>query len=364
MKWSLRRAPAALAPILIAACLGACTKEPAAAIHPASTSAEAGTIIVQPQSVTAHYQTYGQVVPIALLPVRAVEPGMVSTMRVVPGSHVRAGDALATLTGAEIRSLLTNREGALDSAHAQLAAAQRSLAIERRQLGAQLSTEQAVASAESAFAAARGAFEAARAELQTAQEMSTLRAPQAGTVVAVDAAEGEHVMAGQPVLTLQTKNGLWLKAVYYGLGAIHVGMTAQFEPAAGGPPVPVKVAAVAAALAPDGGKSIGLVPADRARHVAPASNPWTSGERGMVTLDGATRSLIAVPTRALVLDRARWWVLVRSSKGLQRRAVVPGPSRGWETFIERGLSPGERVVVQNAYLEFHRSISQRYQPPD
>ncbi|MHB8815238.1 MAG: HlyD family secretion protein, partial [Steroidobacteraceae bacterium] len=150
-------------------------------------------------------------------------------------------------------------EGALDSARAQLAAAQRSLAIERQQLGAQLSTEQAVASAESALAAARAAFETARAELQTVREMGTLRAPEAGTVVAVNAAEGERVMAGEPLLTLQTKNGLWLRAVYYGLGAIHMGMTGQFEPAAGGPPVPVKVVALAAALGPDGGESVGLV---------------------------------------------------------------------------------------------------------
>jgi multidrug efflux pump subunit AcrA (membrane-fusion protein) len=284
MKLLLIRAPAVLAPILIAACLGACTQEPAAAIHAPSSSLEAGTVTVQSQSVTARHPAYGQVVPIALLPLRAVEAGMVSTMRVVPGSYVRAGEALATLTGPEIRSLLTSREGALDSAHAQLAAAQRSLAIERQQLGAQLSTEQAVASAESAVVAARAAFESARAELQTVREMSTLRAPEAGTVVAVNAAEGEHVMAGQPVLTLQTRNGLWLRAVYYGLGVIHMGMTGQFAPAAGGPAVAVKVAAVAAALGPDGGKSIGLVPADSARDIAPASDSWTSGERGMVTL--------------------------------------------------------------------------------
>jgi cobalt-zinc-cadmium efflux system membrane fusion protein len=364
MKLSLIRAPAVFAPILLSACLGACTQKPAAAIHAASTSSEAGTVIVQPQSVTAHYPAYGQVEPIALLPVRAVEAGMVSTMRVVPGSRVRAGEALATLTGPEIQSLLTSREGALHSARAQLAAAERSLAIERQQLGAQLSTEQAVASAQSAVAAARAAFETARAQLQTAQEMSTLRAPEAGTVLAVNAAEGERVMAAQPVLTLQTKNGLRLRAVYYGLGAIHVGMTGQFEPAVGGSPALVKVAAVAAALGPDGGESVGLVPADPARLPASASQAWTSGERGTVKLNGATRSLIAVPTRALVLDRARWWVLVRSSKGLQRQAVVPGPTRGWETFIERGLSPGEQVVVQNAYLEFHRGISQRYTPPD
>ena len=323
-----------------------------------------GVIVAKAQPVSESLPAYAQVQPIALLPVRAAEAGTVAAMRVVPGSHVRAGEALATLTGPEIRSLITNREGALRSARAQLAAARRSLAIERQQLGAQLSTEQAVASAESAVAATRAAFETARAQLQVVQATSTLRAPVAGAVLAVNAAEGERVMAGQTVVTLQANNRLWLRAVYYGLQAIHVGMKGQFEPAAGGAPVRVKVAAVAAALGPDGGASVGLVPADPAGQPAPASHSWMSGERGTVTLTGATRSLIAVPTRALVLDRARWWLLVRTPKGLQRQAVVPGPTRGWETFIAHGLSPGEQVLVQNAYLEFHSGISQRYTPPD
>ena len=34
------------------------------------------------------------------------------------------------------------------------------------------------------------------------------------------------------------------------------------------------------------------------------------------------------------------------------------------TYISRGLKPGEQVVAENAYLEFHRGISQRYTPPD
>ena len=76
------------------------------------------------------------------------------------------------------------------------------------------------------------------------------------------------------------------------------------------------------------------------------------------------RSLVSVPTRALVLDQGQWWVLVHSSTGDHRQAVVPGPARGWRTFIERGLEPGVQVVVENAYLEFHLGISKNYQPPD
>ncbi|MGH8290989.1 MAG: efflux RND transporter periplasmic adaptor subunit [Steroidobacteraceae bacterium] len=321
------------------------------------------TVYAQP--VTETFPAYGQVQPIASLVVSAIEAGVVADMKVLLGSQIKAGEALATLTGPEIQSLLVNRKGTVRSAQAQLASADRNLTVERRQLFAQMSTQQAVAAAQSAVAAAQAAFDTAQAQLRVAQDMRTLRAPSAGTVLAINAAEGERVIAGQTILTLQTTNRLWLAAVYYGTdaAAIRVGMPGQFQPASGGAPVSVKVVAVSAALAPDAGKSVGLVAMDKPAGLAPPV-PWSNGERGALTINGATQSLVAVPTRALILDQARWWVLVRTPKGVRAQEVVPGVTRGWDTFIERGLSPGQQVVVQNAYLEYHRGIAQHYMPPD
>jgi cobalt-zinc-cadmium efflux system membrane fusion protein len=127
----------------------------------------------------------------------------------------------------------------------------------------------------------------------------------------------------------------------------------------------VRVRSVSRALEPDGGEAVWLVPASSARRGSAArAGSWRSGEWGTVTLLGASRPMVPVPTRALILDRARWWVLVRTPRGFRRQIVVPGPTRGWNTFIERGLEPGDRVIVENAYLEFHRGIAERYTPPD
>ncbi|HWG77677.1 MAG TPA: efflux RND transporter periplasmic adaptor subunit [Steroidobacteraceae bacterium] len=313
---------------------------------------------VRARSVPNQFLGYGEVQPIAPLPVSAIAAGIVADLKVVPGSQIKAGEVLATLAGPEIQSLLVNREAMVRSAQGELAAAARNLTIERRQLSAHLSTQQAVAAAHSTATAAQAALDTAQAQLRAAQDMRTLRAPSTGTVLAVDAAEGQRVTAGQTILTLQTANRLWLTAVYYGADAlaIRVGMTGQFQPASGGAAVLVKVAAVSAALAPDAGESVGLV--------AMGAAHWLNGERGTVTINGAVQSLVAVPTRALILDQARWWVLVRTAKGIQAQPVVPGSARGWDTFIKQGLSPGQQVVVQNAYLDYHRGIAQRYIPPD
>jgi cobalt-zinc-cadmium efflux system membrane fusion protein len=141
-------------------------------------------------------------------------------------------------------------------------------------------------------------------------------------------------------------------------------MRGRFRPASGGSAVAVKVASVFASLAADGGEAVGLVPAHSAAEQPAGAAPWLTGEWGRVTLEGPARRMIPVPSEALIIDRARWWVLVRTAAGDRPQAVVPGPTRGWETFIEKGLVPGEQVVVQNAYLEFHRGISRQYTPPN
>lgn len=324
----------------------------------AGAASETGTITAHAQPVAVEYRAYGRVQPIAVLPVTAGEPGVVTGLRVVPGSPVTAGELIATLTGPEIQSLLVSRESEVRSSSAGLAAAQRALAAEKEKLAGHLTTRVAVGAAESALAAATAALEIAQAQLRDAQAKSTLRASSAGRVLAVDAADGERVAAGQAIVTLQTGARLWLMASFYGRDAasIRVGMSGLFQPAAGGAPLPVKVAAVGASIGIDGGEQVGLAG-------APAGS-WLNGEWGAVTIEGASRPMIPVPSEALILDEARWWVLVRTSQGDHVQAVVPGPTRGWQTFIEDGLRPGQQVVVQNAYLEYHRGISSRYTPPE
>lgn len=336
---------------------------PAARSEAAEADAPA-TVTVRSQPVTTHYYAYARVEPIAGSPVRAAEAGILGKLAVVPGARVEAGQALGELGGPEIEALLTRREGAVRDANAQLAAAKRTLAGERERLTAQLSTQRTVAQAESAVTAAHSALEDARAQLRAARKMRTLRAPSAGIVIEVDATDGQRVTAGQTILTLQANDRLWLKATYYGADAkaIHVGMAGQFSPTSGGAPIPVRVVTVFGSLASDGGESVGLLRKGASGAGTPA--PWLNGEFGPVTLNGPTHSMVGVPTRALILDDAQWWVLVHTPQGDRRRAVVPGPTRGWQTFLEQGLRAGQEVVVQNAFLEYHEGISGRYQPPD
>ncbi len=323
-------------------------------------SRNAGYVTARSAQVTGQMEAYGQVEPIAVLPVSAAQAGIVAGLRVLPGSHVRKGQPLAQLNGPEITALLLQSRADVRGAQGRLAAAGKSLAIERQQLAAHLSTRQAIHQAESAMAQAQAAFDNAGSHLEAVQQMRALSAPADGTVLAVNAVDGQLVQAGQPILTLQPADRLWLRATYYGadLSAIRVGMAGTFTPSdESGEPVAVRVSAVFGSVAVDGGESIGLVPTAR-------QSRWVNGESGTVTLSAPPSRLVAIPTSALILDRGKWWVLVHTPHGDRPQAVVPGPTRGWQTFLKRGLRPGVEVVVENAYLLFHRGISQSYQPPD
>lgn len=316
--------------------------------------------VAKPQTISLQITAYADVEPRSVLRLRAGVAGMLQDVSVQPGDDVAVGQVLGRLAGPPVDALLGARKAALAAAEATLKGAQQELAIERQKLAARLSTRGAVDKAEAAVSNAQANRDSARAELGAAEDMAIVHAPQAGRVLTLNAAAGEHIASGETMMTLLPADNLWLRATCYGSEANHIraDMPGQFVPASDGAAIPVKVRAVVGALDRDGGRTVNLIAAGID---APG---WLDGEAGTVTIDAGTVTGVAVPTRALILDQAKWWVVVHTAKGDIPLPVTPGPSRGALTLIESGLAPGTAVVVANAYLEFHRGISERYQPPD
>lgn len=325
---------------------------------PRTAASASATVAVQQQTLSVQYTAYGQVEPTSIVNVRIVEAGTLSDLHVLPGSTVAANEVLARVKGPQMHALLTQRETALQSAQARLQAATRALAVARDQMAEQLSTKQALDAAASELAAARAAEQTAQAQLAEARGQQVITAPVAGSIIAVQAANGEQARAGDTLLTIQPRGPLWVRAKYYGedAAALHIGMTGHFAPAGGGASIAVSVINIAPAAGADGALQIGLA--------APSQADWVSGQWGTVTLDGPPTSYVMVPTAALILDHGEWWVLVHTPKGDEPRRVVPGHAHGWQTAIVSGLGSGERIVAQDAFLDYHRGIAETYQPPD
>lgn len=322
-------------------------------------NSEADLVTVQSRMESSPLVAYAHVAPVSLVPVSAAETGVITGLSVRPGTRVRTGQVLARLSGPAIDSLVVQSQAQVRGAQSQLDASEKSLAIAREQLPSHLATRQQVQQAESALAQARSALVNAQSRLSTVRELMTVRSPSDGIVLQLNSADGALVSAGQPILAIEPAKGLWLLADYYGadLRAIRVGMAGQFAPADGGAPLKVKVVSIPGTLAAGGAESIAL-------EAVGANAAWINGESGAVTLELPARQMIAVPTRALVLNQGKWWVMVHTAAGNRAQEVVLGPTKGWDTLIVRGLAPGAKVVVNDAYLLFHASIAEQYQIPD
>jgi RND family efflux transporter MFP subunit len=340
-------------------CLAACGPSAPAARPQPKAAPIALYLPARAVRATPRLMAYATVAPAYTLSVNASEAGVLRGLRVTPGSRVRAGEVLARIQGPALAAQLLQAEATRRSARAQLQAAQKTLAVAEQQLSTHFGTRQAVHQAQGAVAQAQGNATNAAVALQSVRGLQTLTAPSAGTVLALAASDGELVTANQALLTLQPAGKLWLLASFYGADAdqVRAGMDGRFTPAGGSRAIAVRVARRFGTLAANGGESVALVAAG----AAPA---WLNGEYGRVTVRQPPQAAVAVPTRALVLDRGRWWVVVHGAHGDHAQEVTPGAARGWDTLILRGLAPGARVAVTNAYMLYHRAIATHFQLPD
>lgn len=279
--------------------------------------------------------------------------GTIADLIVLPGDSVAAGQAIARLTGPLVVAESARAEAALTNAQAGQRVAQQALAIEQRKRQQNLSTNEAVDQAMGALAAATAQQTIAAANLDFLRGTADLRTPSAGVVQRVAVANGDTVTAGQVLATIQPGAGTWIRAILYGK-PLPAAATGLFTPDNGGNPVKVALRGPLGATLPDGGVPIALVPAQE----------LVPGLFGTVTLDLPASLVTVVPSEALILDKGRWWVLVRTPEGDQAVQVTPGPSGGYETVIEAGVQPGQHVVVTNAYLLYHRGVAALFHPPD
>ena len=318
-----------------------------------------GYVTVTSRSFTSRITAYARVEPIAVLTISAPEAGVVVHLSVTPGMRIHRGQILAQLAGPELDAILLQNRADVRASQTQFIASQKALATLRQQLLLQLATKQTVEQAEAALAQAQTNVENAQSRLNSVRQMMVVSAPSDAIVLSLSTPNGSLVTAGQPILTLEPADQLWLRATYFDadLSSIHIGMSGLFQPSNLIAPIPIKVNAVSGTVGTTGGESIAMVSKSTHPH-------WLNGEFGEVTLDSPPRNVAVIPSRALILDQGKWWVIVHTSKGDNPRIVVPGPADGWDTVIESGLTPGTQVVVDNAYLLFHQGISQHYQNTD
>lgn len=300
---------------------------------------------------------YAVVEPIHTLTVRAAATGTLAALHYRPGERVRRGEILARLAGPEHDAALASERAAVAAAEKRLAAASDELEESKARFPT-FGSKADVDRARAALASARASVAQSRARLSALEAAGRISSPTDGTITTLLRGNGDRVVAGDAIVAIQPRASLWLRATAYGKSAARValGMRGTFHPAEGGAPVAVRVTRLIPGAGQDG-IGVGLVASD-------ANPSWFSGASGSVELEGRAVDEPAVPNGCLVLDSGKWWVVVLAAGKLEQRAVEPDFSHDGWTWIASGLRAGERVVVSNAYLVYHRNLVKHYVSED
>ena len=297
-----------------------------------------------------------------LLPV----PGRVVAVRVRLGDAVERGQPVLALESPDAdaaEAALGQGRSAERQAAAALGKAEADYARTNELYQHQAVAQKEVVAAENDVAQARAALDAARAGVVQARRRLELlglqpddgrplvqvRAPISGRVLEVNVSPGEYRSdTASPLMTIADLSRVWVTSSVpeSAIRLIHVGDPVSIALVAyPGETFRGRVARVADVLDPDT-RTVKV-------HVE-MDNPdgrLRPEMFGSLRHPGPLRQVPVVPLAALVQDAGRPTVLVERSPGtFERRAVTVGGRNGDAVSVLEGLRPGERVVVDGAYL--------------
>ena len=329
---------------MLATLAAACSNSDAT--PPAPPPAEVGVVTVEPRTLPLQYEFVGEVQPIKRVEVRSRVDGIIEERPFTEGSLVQAGQVLYRLERVRY-------EAAYRSAAARLANAKRLLERLEPLLARNAVAQQDVDNARTEVEAAQAVYDEAREDRQDA----VVRAEIGGRVGRTRLEVGARVTGPSDLLTTIEQ----VNPVYVTFRPSSQDQQEWYRNPRGrelirpGSPLIVK------AVLPDGTE---LPTTGRLDYVSPSVDPGTgtlelrssfdnadralvAGQFVRVRLQGFERdSVLAVPRRAVQQSLDKQYVLV-VGKGdtVASRDIETGSWSGDWWIVERGLQPGERIVV-------------------
>jgi multidrug efflux system membrane fusion protein len=303
-----------------------------------------------------NYEHVGRVEAIQQVDVRPRVSGQIIEIAFAEGAAVGKGDVLARLDPRPYQAVVERARAAVVKARAEaeLATLEAERAAKLEGVAAMSKEEAQRRRANAAVAAAQ--VQTAEAGLASAQldlEFTTIRAPIAGRVGRADVSAGNLVTpdpSARPITTLVSNGAVYVAfdvndtlaaRVLQARADARARPTVRLATAAGAAlDVPVELAFADNRM----GTGTGTM---RLRARAAAVPQLAPGAFVRVTLGFDTREpALLIDDRAIGIDQDKRFVLVVDAAGqVVHRAVDLGARNGEQRVIKRGLSAGERVIV-------------------
>ncbi|HQU49307.1 MAG TPA: efflux RND transporter periplasmic adaptor subunit, partial [Casimicrobiaceae bacterium] len=174
----------------------------------------------------------GTLTPVHQATVKAKVPGEVKEVRVREGETVRAGQVLVRIDTADLDAKLIERQGALESAKAQMALAEKTRATNVKLLNEKFISQTAFDSSQSGYDVAKGNVKSIEAQVLLARNAikdATVIAPIAGIVGKRHVQGGEKVAQDAPLVTVVDLSDLELQALVPAIDvpALSAGMSVE-----------------------------------------------------------------------------------------------------------------------------------------
>ena len=337
---------------------------PAALIH------QGDKIIIPPGSVLRTQLSVQQVAvkdsPHALILPASVEADPARTINILPpvagkvvalpvglGDRVVKGQSLAVIDSGDLAQAYADDDKARDTVEHTRKILERLRALNKAGAGALKDLEQA----ECDYQQARIEFNRAEARLKEIgveagkgeSRLLTLRAPATGSVTALMCAPGAFANdTTAAIMTIASLDSVWVTANVPESDVAHVEKGQSVDvtfPAYPGKTLHGKVAFVSEIMDSDSRRC-------KVRMTFP--NPETKLKPNMfanASFNVPQKSAIFVPNSALLMNNDSTVVLVEVEPWtFVKRPVLPGYGEGDGARIDRGLSPGDRIVVKGGVL--------------
>lgn len=277
--------------------------------------------------------------------------GRLSELKVSLGDRVAAGQILAVIDSPDLAQAYDDDEKAVDT----LVLTEKTLKRQQQQQQIGVASDHDLDQARSDYAQALAERTRTEARLKDLGAQSAdhhrlvVRAPVAGSVTTLTAAQGAMLNdPTQPLLTLSDLSVVWVTALVpeANLGEVSKGQAAEVAlDAYPGKVWPGKVTFVADVVEPDSRR-------DKVRIAfANADTALKPNMFATVTLKGAEKAQVLVPTSALLMNNDRTTVFVATGDWtFERRVVELSLEEGHEVVLSSGVKPGEQVVVKGGIL--------------
>lgn len=325
------RNPAAV--MVAALALGGCGR-PAPPPSADPPPAEVHTIRVEPEPTRRLTTAVGTLEPVARVLVAAQEEGVVTSVTVREGDHVRPGQLVVELDDREVRAELAQAEAALEEARARWRRVQT------------LQSEGVMADQDVDAARAADRIAEARLEaLRTRLSFTRIQAPVAGVVTARHVEVGDLASPRAPLLELAAGDGLLLRVPVSELEVVRLSEGDAAEVTVDALP-DLRIDGRIARIYPAADSTSRQVTVEVRIERAPPAVRLGFLARAHLVLEELPASLL-VPEEAVLrgAEGESFVWLVRDGVAAMRSVEV-GLRLDGRAVIESGLAPGDEVVVR------------------